>query len=599
MNIYYVREKLRNCSIYDIELNVAYYARVSTEKVEQQASIKHQEEHFEDLIHSNNRWKFAGSYIDDGISGIHADKREEFQRMLRDAKLGKIDMIITKEISRFARNTLDSIQYTRELLSYGVCVWFQNDGINTIDDDSEFRLTIMAGVAQDEIRKLSSRIKFGHAQSIKNGVVLGHRMYGYSNNQGKLELVPEEADMVRMIFQDYASGISTPRIEKKLWDMGYRSFKGGKINRDVIKNIIRNPKYKGYYCGGKVKVVDMFTKKQEFLPQSEWIMFKDDGSRVPQIIDETTWEKANAYLRERGEAIKSRRTSFKNENIFTGKLFCANDGAPYWMKQHYIRGKEDVRWVCSYKIKNGAASCDSFGLAESELKEVIADLINESSENIDNILKEYFEILQSTIKNIPDNKSEISRLEKQIETLKQKREKILEYNLDGKISDDEFISRNKEYVKQIKQTESHIRELQNIKSPEPVEIQLSAIKEQLEKFKGVTPKDINRQIVNELFEKITVEPLAATCATLTFQLRSGSLEKWGFPLRCSDDMIFTIYPPTLPFCLEVRFPLYPSVSGTPSSFATSNLKRFNAPFASGTAALLEEVLFDIIIFLLG
>lgn len=541
MNIYYVREKLRNCSIYDIELNVAYYARVSTEKVEQQASIKHQEEHFEELIHSNNRWKFAGSYIDDGISGMHADKREEFQRMLRDAKLGKIDMIITKEISRFARNTLDSIQYTRELLSYGVCVWFQNDGINTIDDDSEFRLTIMAGVAQDEIRKLSSRVKFGHAQSIKNGVVLGHRMYGYSNNQGKLELIPEEADMVRMIFEDYASGISTPRIEKKLWDMGYRSLKGGKINRDVIKNIIRNPKYKGYYCGGKVKVVDMFTKKQEFLPQSEWIMFKDDGSRVPQIIDETTWEKANAYLRERGEAIKSRRTSFKNENIFTGKLFCANDGAPYWMKQHYIRGKEDVRWVCSYKIKNGAASCDSFGLAESELKEVIADLINESSENIDNILKEYFEILQSTIKNIPDNKSEISRLEKQIETLKQKREKILEYNLDGKISDDEFVSRNKEYMKQIKQTESHIQELQNVKVKKPEEAQLKAIKEQLEKFKGVTPQDINRQIVNELFEKITVEPLAVTCATLTFQLRSGSLEKWGFPLRRSDDMIFTLH----------------------------------------------------------
>jgi len=541
MNIYYVREKLRSCSIYDIELNVAYYARVSTEKIEQQASIKHQEEHFEELIHSNNRWKFAGSYIDDGISGIHADKREEFQRMLRDAKLGKIDMIITKEISRFARNTLDSIQYTRELLSYGVCVWFQNDGINTIDDDSEFRLTIMAGVAQDEIRKLSSRVKFGHAQSIKNGVVLGHRMYGYSNNQGKLELVPEEADMVRMIFQDYASGISTPRIEKKLWDMGYRSFKGGKINRDVIKNIIRNPKYKGYYCGGKVKVVDMFTKKQEFLPQSEWIMFKDDGSRVPQIIDETTWEKANAYLRERGEAIKSRRTSFKNENIFTGKLFCANDGAPYWMKQHYTRGKEDVRWVCSYKIKNGAASCDSFGLAESELKEIIAELINKSSENIDSILEEYFEILQSSIKNIPDNKNEISRLEKQIDLLKQKREKILEYNLDGKISDDEFISRNKEYVKQIKQIESHILEIQNTKSPEPVEIQLSAIKEQLEKFKGVTPQDINRQIVNELFEKITVEPLAVTCATLTFQLRSGSLEKWGFPLRRSDDMILTLH----------------------------------------------------------
>lgn len=541
MNIYYAREQLRSCSIYDLKMNVAYYARVSTEKIEQQVSIKHQEEHFEELIRNNHQWFLAGAYIDDGISGIHTEKREEFQRMLRDAKLGKIDMIITKEISRFARNTLDSIQYTRELLSYGVCVWFQNDGINTIDEDSELRLTIMAGVAQDEIRKLSSRIKFGHAQSIKNGVVLGHRMYGYSNDKGKLSIVPEEADMVRMIFRDYASGVTTPQIEKKLWDMGYRSLKGKKIDRNVIKSIIKNPKYKGYFCGGKVKIVDMFTKKQEFLPQSEWVMFKDDGSRVPQIIDERTWEKANSYMRERGDAIRARRTSFKRENIFTGKLICANDGAHYWMKHHCIRKKEDVRWVCSHKIRNGADSCNSFGLSEVELQVVIANLINKSIENIDQILKTYFEILKSIIDNRPDNLDEIKRLEKQIDTLKLKREKILEYNLSGDISDSEFVSRNKEYVNQIKEAEKRIFDLQNAEEPEPIDNQIDAIKKQLEKFKGIAPDDVNRLVVDELFDKILVEPLDGSCL-LSFYLKNGNVEKWGFPLRRSDSMKLNIFP---------------------------------------------------------
>ena len=294
MNIYKIRQALRNKSIYDIELRVVYYARVSTEKDEQKNSIKNQRKHFEDLIKSNSNWIFAGGYIDDGISGIHADKREEFQRMVKDAKNGKFDLILTKEISRFARNTLDSIQYTRELLSYGVCVWFQNDNINTIDDDSEFRLTIMAGVAQDEIRKLSSRVKFGHAQAIKNGVVLGNsHIYGYNKENGILTINEDEAAMVRMIFDKYANGWTTPKLETLLYDMGYRNYKGGKINRRVISHIITNPKYKGWYAGGKVKIVDMFTKKQEFLPEDEWNMYKDDGSHVPAIVTERVWNQAN------------------------------------------------------------------------------------------------------------------------------------------------------------------------------------------------------------------------------------------------------------------------------------------------------------------
>lgn len=523
MNIYYARERLRTGSIFDLKLKVAYYARVSTEKAEQQVSIKHQQEYYEEFIRSNQNWTFSGAYIDDGISGIHAEKREEFQNMIRDAKLGRVDMIITKEISRFARNTLDSIQYTRELLSYGVCVWFQNDGINTIDEDSEFRLTIMAGVAQDELRKLSSRIKFGHARSIQNGVVLGNRIYGYHKKDGKLTIVPEEAEMIRMIFKDYASGtVSTPKLEKKLWDMGYRNFKGGKINRDVIRNIIKNPKYKGYFCGGKVKIVDMFTKKQEFLPESKWVIFKDDGSRVPQIIDEETWEKANEYMKKRSEAIKSHRTSFKNGNLFTGKIFCANDGAPYWMKQHYVRGKEDVRWVCSYKIKNGADSCSSHGIRESDLKKVVASLINESSCNIDEFIKEYLSILRKVINNKPDTGIEKERLQNQIDAIKKKKEKILEYNLNGDIPDEEFISRNKGYTKQIIDLEMEISKL----VPEDVELQiaekqLSKITEELKSFKEVKEEDINRQIIDNLFDKIVVSLSADKQTVCKFYLSTG------------------------------------------------------------------------------
>lgn len=526
MNIYYARERLRTGSIFDLKLKVAYYARVSTEKMEQQVSIKHQQEYYEEFIRSNQNWTFSGAYIDDGISGMHAEKREEFQNMIQDAKLGRVDMIITKEISRFARNTLDSIQYTRELLSYGVCVWFQNDGINTIDEDSEFRLTIMAGVAQDELRKLSSRIKFGHARSIQNGVVLGNRIYGYHKKDGKLTIVPEEAEMIRMIFRDYASGtMSTPKLEKKLWDMGYRNFKGGKINRDVIRNIIKNPKYKGYFCGGKVKVVDMFTKKQEFLPESKWVIFKDDGSRVPQIIDEETWEKANEYMKKRSEAIKSHRTSFKNENLFTGKIFCANDGAPYWMKQHYVRGKEDVRWVCSYKIKNGADSCTSHGIRESDLKKVVASLINESSCNIDKVIKEYLNILKKVINNKPDMGAEKERLQNQIDTIKKKKEKILEYNLNGNIPDEEFISRNKDYTKQIIDLEIEISKL----VPEYAELQiaekqLSKITEELKSFKEVKEEDINRQIIDKLFDKIVVSLSADKQTVCKFYLSTGCLK---------------------------------------------------------------------------
>ena len=206
MDIHNIRQQLKTKSIFEIPLRVTYYARVSTDSDEQLNSLDNQVAYYEGLIKKNEAWIFVRGYVDEGLSGISTKKREHFNQMIEDAAEDKFDIIITKEISRFARNTLDSIQFTRQLLGYGVAVFFQNDNINTIDDDAELRLSIMSSIAQDELRKLSSRIKFGHQQAIKSSVVLGNsRIFGYRKENKHLVIDEDEAEMVRLMFELYAT----------------------------------------------------------------------------------------------------------------------------------------------------------------------------------------------------------------------------------------------------------------------------------------------------------------------------------------------------------------------------------------------------------
>ncbi len=268
MDIHSVRQQLRIKSIYDIPLRVSFYARVSSESDEQLNSLGNQISYYEDLIKRNRAWTFVPGYIDEGLSGISTKKRENFNRMIEDAAAGKFDLIITKEISRFARNTLDTIKNIRQLLADGVGVFFQNDNINTCDEDSELRLSIMSSIAQDELRKLSSRVKFGHQQAIKSKVVLSNnRIFGYTKDKGRLVIDEGQAAMVRELFELYATGeYSMKQIEIIFWNKGYRNLNGKKIAHSTMANMISNPKYKGYYVGNKVKVVDMFTKKTKISP---------------------------------------------------------------------------------------------------------------------------------------------------------------------------------------------------------------------------------------------------------------------------------------------------------------------------------------------
>ena len=242
MDLHTIRQLLKTKSIYDIPLRVTFYARVSSESDEQLNSLSNQIAYYENKIKQVGCWTFVPGYIDEGISGMSTKKREDFNRMMDDAAQDMFDLIITKEISRFARNTLDSIQYTRQLLGFGVGAFFENDNINTLDEDSEFRLTIMAGVAQDEIRKLSSRVKFGHQQAIKSKVVLGNsRIFGYTKNGGKLVIDEKEAKMVRELFELYATdNYSMKQIEVIFWNKGYRNLNGKKIAHSTMSNMIAN-----------------------------------------------------------------------------------------------------------------------------------------------------------------------------------------------------------------------------------------------------------------------------------------------------------------------------------------------------------------------
>ena len=463
MDILNVRQMLRQKSIYEIPLRVTFYARVSTDSNEQLNSLNNQVTYYEDFIKQNSAWEYIPGYIDEGLSGISTKKRENFHRMVDDARAGKFDLIVTKEISRFARNTLDSIQYTRDLLSAGVAVFFQNDGVNTLDEDSELRLSIMSSIAQDELRKLSSRVKFGHQQAIKDGVVLGNsRIFGYIKDKGRLIIDEQEAVMVRKLFELYATGsYSMKQIENIFWEDGYRNNHGKKISHTTMSSMISNPKYKGYYVGNKVKVIDMFTKKQKFLPPEEWVMFKDEtGEIVPAIVSEELWEQANVVLRKRSEDVKNRQGKCNHQNLLTAKLYCMCCGAPYYRKDGKDRqGNLTSKWICSGKIKNGAASCESVAIYEEEIRPLLLDVFQDTKVEAEALIKIYTDLYAEMTGDATLTK-QLEVQKRIIELAEQKKSKLLEYNVTGRISDADFIKMSDQCNVEIKKASEELKELE-------------------------------------------------------------------------------------------------------------------------------------------
>lgn len=528
MDIHAIRTMLKKRSIYEIPLRVTFYARVSSDSDEQLNSLDNQVAYYEDLIKRNAAWEFVPGYIDEGLSGISTKKRENFNRMIEEACNGKFDLIITKEISRFARNTLDSIQFTRQLLSNGVAVFFQNDNINTLDEDSELRLSIMSSIAQDELRKLSSRIRFGHQQAIKSNVVIGNsRIFGYVKQNKRLVIDKEQAVMVRELFTLYATGsYSMKQIENIFWQKGYRNYNGNRIAHTTMSNMIANPKYKGYYVGNKVRVVDMFTKKQKFLPPEEWVMFKDEtGEIVPAIVSEELWDAANEVLRRRSEDVKSRQGICNHANLLTGKLYCSHCGAPYYRKESRDRsGNRNSMWVCSGKIKNGAGSCDSFAIYETEMKQLLLDICKDTKASADALIETYIQMYESLDGN-NDLPKRIEEQNRRKELVKKKRAKLLEYNVTGKISDDDFISMSTQCHEEIDAIDAQIAELEaQLMSKDELRKHIDEIRSVLKSAQtSAATGVIDKDFVTQYIDKIIVTPERDNVARIDIKIFTGDV----------------------------------------------------------------------------
>ena len=461
MNIYEIRQDIRarHTRISDYNLRVVYYARVSTDKYDQLHSLDAQKTYFENLLERNPNWTFIKGYVDEGLTGTKIDKRDSFIEMMRDAKMGKFDLICTKEVSRFARNTLDSLSCTRELLNYGVAVLFENDNLNTIDEDCDFRLTTMASLAQEESRKTSERLKFGFRESVQKGTVLGNdSIWGYRKEKGKLVIVPEEAEMVRKIFDLYANeNLGVRAIAKILSDLGLRNTNGNPFSFSTIKGILINPKYKGFYCGNKTHKVHFLSNEIAYVPQEEWVMY-EDNEKVPPIVSAELWDRANKKLKERSaKMISSDKTSYQNKYLYSGKIICGEHGVCYHHTIYKYKSGNKELWTC--KEYGNGNKCRNPHVYTTEIdavmREVYSQIVCEKSTIVNELIELYKE--GGSTKAIAKTKHKI---QSDINSILAKKDKLLDLVMDDRLSNEEFEQRNNAFNRQIEEMRARLSELE-------------------------------------------------------------------------------------------------------------------------------------------
>ena len=355
---------------------VAAYARVSMESERLHHSLSAQISYYSDLIQKHPDWEYAGVYADDGISGTRAEGRAEFNRMLADCEAGKIDIVLTKSISRFARNTVDLLETVRHLKELGISVRFEKERIDSLTEDGELMLTLLASFAQEESRSISDNVKWGTRKRFEQGIPNGRfNIYGYRWEGDHLVTQPEEAAIVRLIFDDFLEGLSAETTEKKLAEMGIRSYKGQHFGNTSIRQILGNITYTGTLLFQKEYVVDPISGKS-----------KKNYGELPQYFVENTHEAIIPMeVYQAVQAEKARRRELGalanwsiNTSCFTSKIKCGRCGKSYQRSNR--KGRKDPSynytiWVCGTRKKTGNADCQNKDIPETMLKEACATVL--------------------------------------------------------------------------------------------------------------------------------------------------------------------------------------------------------------------------------
>ncbi|MCQ2472357.1 MAG: recombinase family protein [Clostridia bacterium] len=418
---------------------IAAYCRVSTDKSDQTNSFLAQQSFFKKYIASNPNWELYEIFADEGITGTSTKKRSAFNRMIECAVHGDFDMIITKEISRFARNTLDSIYYTRELKRHGVGVIFLNDGINTLDGDAELRLSIMASLAQEESRRTSQRVKWGQRQRMAEGVVFGRSMLGYDVENGKITVNEQGAEIVRLIFKKYVEeGKGATTIARELNEEGIKPLQSEQWSHTAILRILKNEKYCGDLVQQKTFTPDYLTHdKKTNTGEVDFVKIKDHHQ---PIIHRQIFEKANKILSEKNNK-KSKEKSHSNRYVFSSKIVCGKCGSTYSLRQKKKDGIVIYKaWVCTEAHKNGSVHFDkngnSVGCSNNAINnDYLIEIMQYICRNLP-LDKETLERhLLSVIGSLSTENSEKSR---KINILKRKQLSLIELFNAGEITHEEF-----------------------------------------------------------------------------------------------------------------------------------------------------------------
>jgi DNA invertase Pin-like site-specific DNA recombinase len=492
---------------------VCAYCRVSTEQDDQLNSLENQKRYFEEYINRNLDWQFCGLYVDEGISGTSVEKRAGFQQMVKDAENKKFDLLLTKEISRFARNTLDSIFYTRKLKELGVGVLFMNDNINTLDNDAELRLTIMSSIAQEESRKTSERVRWGQKRSMERGVVFGDKIFGYHVEQGKLAVNEAEAKTVRLIFDLYVnSGMGTTAICKELENRGISTYSGNmRWRASAVLNILRNEKYIGTLKQRKQITFDYLSHKKKLnTGQEKHIIIENNHAPIVE---------AEMFYNAQKELDRRKRTSlekgrYSNRYPFSGKIKCAYCNSTF--KRRVVNKKANnplAVWQCSELLKYGReklnaqgqkVGCNSKAIHEQFLKENFLATLDAVIANKNQVVDELKRYIRQAIAGSPNQGNELKEVVAGLEKIASKKSKLIDMYTDGLIKRAEF---EKSFGQYDKQQEVLAKQLSALDSENKIakdlQQKLDNIDQAVENLARL--KEFGDSICSEVLHKVVVE----------------------------------------------------------------------------------------------
>nr|WP_317729254.1 recombinase family protein [Clostridium tetani] len=508
-------EGLLNARRNGLEINlkrVAAYCRVSTDSEDQLQSYHSQVKYYTDFINENPDWTMAGIYADEAITGTQIDKRLDFQRLINDSMNGDIDMVITKSISRFARNTLDTLKYVRQLKEMNVAIFFEEENINTLTMDGELLLVILSSVAQQEVESISANVKKGLKMKMQRGELVGfHGCLGYDyDSQNKtISINEDEAQIVKYIFRRYLEGAGGSVICRELENLGYRSPRGSsKWSATTVLGIIKNEKYKGDLLMGKTFTLDPITKRRlENFGEEDKFYIKDHHEG---IISEEDFDKAQAIRLRRAKnrntvgSKNGKRDKFSRKYAFSCLLECGFCGSNLSRRTWHSNSQyKKTIWQCVTGTKKGKKFCpDSKGIEEIAIEKAFLESYRQLTSNNKDIVSSFLELVEASLNDKSLEKS-IKKLDREIAHFLNKQNSLvdlrLEEKIDGNLYEEKYLSLQKEYSTKKKEKEALEYSLENNNE---IKNRMKTFKTMLERKEIL--KEFDRYVFESIVDKVIV-----------------------------------------------------------------------------------------------